>query len=307
VRTVSLLPSSTEAVFALGAGHGLVGRSHECDLPEGARRVPVLTSPRVDREGPSVAIDRDVRSLVERALSIYSVDVDLLRELRPDLILTQTQCDVCAVTPRDLEDALSGWVGASPRILSTEPARLADVLADLERIGAALGLGEDGRALAAELGARLARLAARTQALPERPRVACIEWIEPLMYSAHWIPELVERAGGAPAFGRAGERSARMDLEALVAADPDLILLIPCGLPLERTRRELSPLFERAAFRELRAVRERELYLVDGNRHFNRPGPRIVESLEILLEILHPEELAFGHEGSAWERLGKVY
>jgi iron complex transport system substrate-binding protein len=302
-RIVSLLPSTTETVFALGAGHRLVGRSHECDLPAAASAVPVLTAPRIDVDAPSATIDRKVRTLVKRALSIYTVDAERLRELRPDVILTQTQCEVCAVTPRDLEGALREWVGAQPVVVSVEPARLDDIFGDIERIGEAIDVCNDGRALAAELRVRLARLSVRTGALPHCPRVACIEWIEPLMGAGNWIPELVGWAAGESLFGRAGEHSSWIEFEQLLGADPDVILLLPCGFTIERTRRELGPLVERPSWRDLRAVREGRVYLLDGSRHFNRPGPRILESQEILLEVLYPDRFGFGHEGVGWEPL----
>ncbi len=301
-RIVSLLPSTTEAVFALGSGPLLVGRSHECDIPAPASHAPVLTSPRIDVEASSATIDREVRSLVERALSIYRVDVELLRELRPDVILTQTQCEVCAVTPRDLEEALEEWVGVRPSVVSVEPARLDDIFRDVERIGAAIGVASRGAALGAELRSRLSRLKLGSERLP-RPRVAAIEWIEPLMAGGNWMPELIVAAGGDPALGKAGEHSDWINLEDLATADPDVILLMPCGFTIERTRRELSPLVEHPGFGRLRSVREKRVYLLDGNRHFNRPGPRILESLEILLEVIHPGRYGFGHEGVAWEPL----
>ncbi len=302
-RVVSLLPSTTETVFALGAGHRLVGRSHECDLPPAARHLPVLTEPCLDPDRPSAAIDRDVKELVRRSLSLYRVDAEKLRTLRPMLILTQTQCEVCAVTPRDLEDALRELVGEPPQVVSVSANRLAEIFRDLERIGDALGLSPEARAFADGERARVQALGARAGRLSEWPRVACIEWIDPLMAAGNWMPELVELAGGEPLFGRPGEHSPWIELKDLVSADPDVVLLLPCGFDLERTRRELEPLLGRAEFQALRARREGRVYLLDGNRHFNRPGPRIAESLEILLEVLHPAAFGFGHLGSAWTPL----
>ncbi len=304
-RLVSLLPSTTETVFALGAGHCLVGRSHECDLPEEVRTLPVLTQPALDPGKPSAEIDRDVKSLVERALSLYRVDAVRLRELRPEVILTQTQCEVCAVTPRDLEDALRDLVGEAPEIVSTSAERLDDIFSDVVRIADAIGLPHAGRELADRERTRIGEYAGRARPL-EKPRVACIEWIEPLMAAGNWMPELVELAGGIPVFGRAGEHSHWITFEDLRSADPDVVLLVPCGFDVSRTRAEAPVLIDRPGFAELSAMRTGRVYILDGNRHFNRPGPRIAESLEILLEVLHPDRFGFGHRDTAWSPLLRI-
>ncbi len=302
-RVVSLLPSATESVFTLGCGERLVGRSHECDLPAEARRLPVVTAPRLDPAAPGAEIDARVRELVRRALSIYDVDADRLRGLRPDGILTQNQCQVCAVTPRDLEAALASWLGEPPHVVSLSPTTLRDVLDDGLRIAEALGVPERGRRLRAEQEERLDAIAKQTAALAARPRVACLEWIEPLMGAGNWVPELVARAGGEALLAAPDRHAPWTSFEALRRADPDAIVILPCGFDLARTRAELSPLLERPGWPELRAVRGRRVFLADGNRHFNRPGPRIAESCEILAEMLHPERFHFGHQDSGWERL----
>lgn len=301
-RIVSLLPGSTEIVCALGLEERLVGRSHECDFPTSVRGLPSCTEARLDAGAPSREIDRSVKALVCDGLSVYRVDADRLRALRPDLILTQQQCEVCAVTPRDLQDALSAWLDHPPRVLSLSPLTLADVFLDIERVAEAARVPAAGRRLVDELTERVTAVGERSGDVP-RPRVACLEWIDPPMADGNWLPELVSIAGGRSSLGRPGRHSAWTSLDELAAADPDLIVVLPCGFDLARTRAEMQPLAASTGFRALRAVREGRVALADGNQFFNRPGPRLVESLEILAEILHPERFDFGHRGAAWEWL----
>jgi iron complex transport system substrate-binding protein len=302
-RVVSLLASATEIVAALGAVDLLVARSHECDFPPEVAHLPAVTAAQLDTRQPSGTIDREVKALLARALSIYRVDGDRLRELAADLIVTQTQCEVCAVTPADVEAALGAWTGTRPRILSLAPNALTDIFADIERVAAALARPERGTALVAGLRARMDAIATAAARLTLRPRVACLEWIEPLMAAGNWMPELVAMAGGDNLFGVAGRHSPWMNWDELAAADPDVILVLPCGFDIARTRCELPVLTRRPEWRALRAVRDDHIFLCDGNQYFNRPGPRVVESLEILAEILHPDRFQFGHQGSGWVRL----
>ena len=302
-RVVSLIPSTTEIACALGFRDALVGRSHECDYPDGIAALPILTEPKLDPGAPSLDIDDRVKQLVAEGLSVYRVDVELLRELSPTLILTQDQCEVCAASLRDVEVALADWTGARPRVLSLDPKTLGDVWDDMLRVASALGAAERGRALAAELAERVSQVAEQSQRLRDKPRVACVEWIEPLMGAGNWMPELVTLAGGRPAFGETGAHSPWLEWEALVAADPDVIFLMPCGFDIERTRGELAPFLDRSGWSELRAVREGRVYVGDGNQYFNRPGPRLVDSLEILAEILHPDHFPARYRGSGWQSL----
>ena len=305
-RVVSLLPSTTEIACALGAREALVGRSHECDFPPGVETLPALTAPKLDASAPSAVIDGRVKQLVARGLSVYEVDAAKLRALEPDVILTQTHCEVCAASRADVEAALAEWLGAKPAVVALEPATLGDVWRDFYRVAEALGVPERGRALAAEATDRISTLGERAAAAAQRdgrPRVACIEWIEPLMAAGNWVPELISLAGGASVFGQAGQHSPWLELDALVAADPDAAVVMPCGFDLARTRSEIPPLAARPEFRALRCVREGRTHLVDGHQYFNRPGPRLVESAEILAEILHPDAFASTHRGAAWEPL----
>jgi iron complex transport system substrate-binding protein len=302
-RIVSLLPSATEIVCALGCEDQLIGRSHECDFPATVKRLPTLTSPKFDPEGSSAAIDERVRKIVGEALSVYRVDADALRTLRPDTIVTQSQCEVCAVSMRDVEAAVGDWLGddSAPKIVSLAPYSLGDVLNDIGRVAMALGLGERGIKLVTGLTRRMDDIAAVARG-GSVPRVACIEWIDPLMAAGNWMPELVAMAGGNNLFGKSGEHSPWMKFEDLVAANPDVILIMPCGFSMERAAEEMGPIASRPEWKNLRAVRTGRVFLTDGNQFFNRPGPRIVESLEILAEILHPERCRFGHEGVGWRK-----
>jgi len=302
VRIVSLLPSATEVVCALGFEKELVGRSHECDFPRGVANLPALTEPKFKVEGTSAEIDRRVKRIVGDALSVYRVDTAKLRELHPDVIVTQSQCEVCAVSESDVEAAVAEWLGARPRIVSLAPYALADIFKDLRRVASALEAVDRGEVLIAQLRGRMEAIAAQASALGTRPTFACIEWIDPMMAAGNWMPELAAMAGGANLFGRAGEHSPWMKFEELAAADPEVIMISPCGFDIARTMTELPALTRDPRWSKLRAVRERRVFLADGNQYFNRPGPRIVESLEILSEILHPQAFHFGHEGAGWRR-----
>ena len=299
-RIISLLPSATEIVAALGFVEHLVGRSHECDFPPGVEKLPICSSTKVPARGNSYEIDERVKEIVAEGLSVYRVDVDRLRELRPDLILTQTQCAVCAVTPRDLEDALCAWTGTRPAMLSLEPNNLADVWKDIRHVGEALGVPQRAENLIGSFVERLVNLRDRSSAAASRPTVAAIEWLGPLMAGGNWMPELIEMAGGRSLFARAGEHSNWLDWASLIEADPEVILLVPCGFKIAQTIRDLNLLTENPAWANLRAVRQRQVYLIDGHHFFNRPGPRLVESAEIVAEILHPDPFAFGHRGTGW-------
>ncbi len=300
-RIVSLIPSATEIVAALGFADRMVGRSHECDFPAGVEALPPLTRPKLEVEGTSAEVDARVRELIERGLAVYRVDADRLRALDPDLIVTQDQCQVCAASLADVEAATRGWTGRPVTIVSLNPMSLDDVWRDIGKVAAALGVAPEGATLVETLCARTQSIAARAQSAKTRPRVAFVEWIEPLMSGGNWMPTLVEMAGGHNLFGIAGQHSPWLEWEALKAADPDAILVAPCGLALPRLRAEMPALAARPGWSALAAVRAKRVFLADGNQYFNRPGPRLVESLEILAEILHPELFDFGHRGRGWE------
>jgi ABC-type Fe3+-hydroxamate transport system substrate-binding protein len=410
-RIVSLIASATEIVDALGMTECLVGRSHECDYPEAVKTLPVCTRPRIPVDGSSREIDALVKESARTSVSIYDVFDDVIGRLEPTHIVTQIQCEVCAVSLRDVEAALSRGMKGQPRIVSLQPDSLAQIWEDFRRVARALEIPERGESVVAGLQARMARGAGDWPAGPpdpaagaepggrllrersrdpggedwpvgrtaptadadsgglsrerprdpggadwpagrtaptvvadsgglsrerprdpggedwpvgrtaptadadsggpsrerprdpggpaRRPRVACIEWIEPLMAAGNWTPELIEMAGGINLFGEAGRHSPWMTWEQLAGAEADVIVIAPCGFDLERTEREMYWLTGRPDWKSLRAVQSGRVYLADGNQYFNRPGPRVVETFEILAEILHPE-IAPRHRGLAW-------
>lgn len=302
-RVVSLIPSATEIVCLLGLEAQLVGRSHECDYPPSVQRLPICAAPAVDVSGSSAEIDRQVKSALRDALAIYRVHDDVLRQVQPSVIVTQAQCDVCAVSLKDVEQAVCRWLDSRPQIVSLEPRTLADVWHDILRVAQALDVPERGAAAVDQLQRRVTAIVERSQSTDARPTVACIEWLDPLMAGGNWLPELVDLAGGDNRFGAAGAHSPWMTWESLRESDPEVIVLLPCGFDIARTREELPALTRQPGWSELRAVRGGRVYLTDGNQFFNRPGPRLVESLEILAEIIHPQRFSFGHESSGWQRL----
>jgi iron complex transport system substrate-binding protein len=282
---VSLLPSATEMVCAVGCADRLVGVSHECDFPEAVRGLPVLTRARIDAGGTSGAIDAAVRAVVRGALSIYQVDEERLAALAPDVIVTQDLCEVCAVSLDDVRRAVQRLAAKDAvKIVSLKPTRLGDVLGDLERVGEALGRAAEARLLRAGLDARIRSIAARAVGAA-RPRVATLEWIDPIMLGGTWMPELIDLAGGVAVGAEVGAAAPTVTLEQLAALGPEVVLVKPCGFSLPRALAE-RPLIERVAARLGPSAR---VYVTDGNAFFNRPGPRLVESLEILAACTHPD------------------
>jgi iron complex transport system substrate-binding protein len=301
-RVVSLIASSTEIVCALGFEDRLVGRSHECDFPESIMSLPVCTEPRFDPVGTSYEIDQRVKAILHEALAVYVVHAETLKQLEPDLILTQSQCDVCAVSLSDVEEAVAGFLDARPRIVSLEPNGLDDVWGSIAQVAEALEDPERGRELVGRLKDRLAAVAEKAGEQQHTPTIACIEWVDPLMACGNWVPELVEIAGGDNRFGEAGKHSPWMTWEELVEDDPEVIVAMPCGYDITKTREEMPALTSRPEWSDLQAVRAERVYLLEGSKFFNRPGPRLVESAEILAELLHPGVFHYGHEGVGWER-----
>jgi iron complex transport system substrate-binding protein len=298
-RVVSLIASATEIVHALGAGDDQVARSHECDWPPAVLDLPQLTKPKFKLEGGSRAIDTAVRNLVEQGLAVYEVDAEGLKAVNPAVIVTQDQCEVCAVSLADVERAVCSWVDADAEIISLRPHTMADVYADIGRVGTALGRKAQGDALVARMQQRLAAISAAVAGRP-KPRLAFIEWIDPPMSGGHWMPELIDTAGGTNLFGETGATSPWITWEAVAEADPDVILVAPCGYDIAETSREMGVLADNPIWQSLRAVRAGSVFVADGNAYFNRPGPRLVESAEILAEVLHPDVCDFGHRGQSY-------
>ncbi len=300
LRIVSLIASASEIVASLGLSRYQVGRSHECDFPPEILALPICTSPAFPTDGSSAEIDQRVKERVASALSVYEVSREMLDALQPTHVITQTQCRVCAVSLEDVERALTGWVTSRPKLIALEPNALADVWTDIRRVAASCGVPERGEEVVAQLQAAMQRISERAGAASHHPSVACIEWHEPLMAAGNWVPELVEMAGAVNLFGLAGAHAPWMNWQQLVDADPDVIISMPCGFDLARTCAEMYWLTDRPEWQKLRAVQTGRVYLADGNQYFNRPGPRLVESLQILAEILHPEVFKPALEGLGW-------
>jgi iron complex transport system substrate-binding protein len=283
-RIVSMISSATEIVHALGALPWLVGRSHECDYPDQVLALPACTAPRFAVDGDSREIDRLVRQSMAESISVYKVFDDVLERLQPTHILTQIHCEVCAVSLRDVERSVAARLASRPAVVSLNPRSLAEVWEDIRRVARSLEIEARGEQVVAGLQARMQAIAEVARLARPRPRLACIEWIEPLMPTANWMPELVEMAGA--------EHVPWRTWDDLVAADPDAILVMPCGFNLDRAAGEMHWLTRREGWFGLRAVRGGRVYVADGNQYFNRPGPHLVESLEILAWVAHPEVFA---------------
>jgi iron complex transport system substrate-binding protein len=300
MKIVSLLPSATEIVAALGLAENLVGRSHECDWPTGLSHLPVLTRPKMNPEADAATIDRDVQALVENGVSVYRLDAEAIRALQPDFVITQSQCELCAVSLAEVEMALRDWVGRSqPQLVSLEPMQLTDIADDIRRVAAALKVAQAGDELVQSMADQLDILRAVTADLPRR-KVFFMEWTVPLMGAGNWMPETLLAAGGEVVLGAEGVHSPVVSLEQLAAADPDVIVVGPCGFSIERAGAELAAVEAEPGWASLRAVREGAVYLVNGNHFFNRPGPRLVQSARIIAEILHPAHFTPDNHGSGW-------
>jgi iron complex transport system substrate-binding protein len=297
VRVASLLPSATEMVHFCGAGDALVGVTHECDYPDGVEKLPHLTSSRIDgHDMTSAEIDAAVEEHLTEAGSIYALDARLLAELAPDLIVTQSLCDVCAVSMDLLGDALAR-LNYEPEVISLNPTSLREVLDDTVRMGEVLGNGEETRAKVAALEERLARVEEIVAGLP-RPRVGCIEWLDPPFSAGHWVPEMVGIAGGVEILAASGKPSARLGWEEVYEATPEVLVLMPCGFDARRTVEEARRVLpDLPGWSRLPAVGEGRVWAVDANSYFSRPAPRLVDGVEILARILHPE--VFGEPEAA--------
>jgi iron complex transport system substrate-binding protein len=289
MRVVSLLPSATEIVAALGCDDQLVGISHECDFPQQIADRPRVTQCEIHGAGlPSAQIDAWVRETLASRGTLYTLNEALVRELQPDVILTQQLCDVCAVNYGSVA-AFARSLPGPPLVVNLQPSTLEDIFADIGRVGAALGATGRADALSRELRTRVQRVAARPAAANSRPTCLLMEWTDPPFCGGHWNPQLVELAGGIDPIGRAGQPSRRVTWDEIASADPDLIVLALCGYSLEGARREASALAGQEPWKNLRAVREGRVTIFDGNAYFSRPGPRIVDSLEMLAAVVHPE------------------
>ncbi len=314
MRLVSLLASATEMIAALGCLDQLVGRSHECDYPAQVLSLPVVSTVQIDTNTDSAQIDAQIKQLAQRkptpedaalkALSIYAIDVARLQHLRPDVIFTQTQCEVCAVSERDVMQAMQHLTGLQPRIVSLAPYQLRDVWEDVLRVGQALERSELAQTLVQGYQQRLDRLRNTTARFGAPPRVTVLEWLDPLMTAGNWTPELVTYAGGENVFGEIGLHSPWLTWEELQAADPDVLVLSPCGFSIERTMLDVPLLQQHPAWQGLRAVQTRRVYAIDGNHYLNRSGPRLVESAELLAYVIWGELLGIEVDAQGWRQVG---
>jgi len=288
MRICSLLPSATEMVFALGRGDSLVGITHECDYPPEASRIPRVTASNIPDGLSSEEIDRMVSSNLAAKGTLYELNQSLLEELSPDLILTQRLCDVCAVafdTVKEVADNLS----SQPRVVNLEPHLLEDILENIRLIGSLLDASERAQELIASYQARIAAIREQTKALTTRPRVFCMEWVNPPYCGGHWMKELVEIAGGTDALANPGGPSSRIEWNRVLDAAPEVIVLTCCGYKLPKVIQEARMLSALDGIEELPAVRNNRVYATNGSDYFSRPGPRIIDSLEILAHLVHPE------------------
>lgn len=300
MRIVSLLASGTELVCALGAGELLVGRSHECDTPEWVLRLPAVSRPTFDVTGSSAGIDRFVRAKLAAGEPLYEVDEKLLVDLAPDVLITQTHCEVCAVTPGDVERGVPSAL-CRRQVVALRAGTLEGILSGFVEVARVLGSEAEARGveLARECRRRVESVRERTRGL-RRPRVACLEWTDPIFAMGNWGPELVEAAGGESLLATPGGHSTTTPWEAVVRADPEVLVVAPCGYPMERTLREMPALASREGWSGLAAVRSGRVYVADGNRYFNRSGPSAFETAEVLAEILHPEAFEPRHASACW-------
>ncbi|MCC6141495.1 MAG: cobalamin-binding protein [Nitrospira sp.] len=286
MRICSLVPGATEVVAALGLTDQLVAVSHECDYPESIRHVPSVVEPVIDQQAlASDAIDRAVKQLVQAGQRLYRLNERRLIEARPDVILTQDLCHVCAVTPDQLAQAIMALPYA-PQLVTLNPTSLEDMLRDIARIAQAVGAADRGRTLFQSLRARLDQVSADTRIA--RPRVVCLEWLDPLYLAGHWVPDMVALAGGTDILGRTGQPSRETTWDEVMEADPDMLLLMPCGYSVQRTLDELSRLQHTSPSWSAQLARWPETYVLNANAYFSRPGPRLVDGVELLAAILHP-------------------
>ncbi|HXC33071.1 MAG TPA: cobalamin-binding protein [Verrucomicrobiae bacterium] len=290
MKICSLLPSATEILFALGLGDDVAGISHECDFPPEAKSKAVLIKSRITHTESAAAIDRQVGEFLQRGESLYSVDFELLRAIEPDLIVTQDLCHVCAATPDDLGAALA-HLERQPRVVTLNPHSLADVCADIHAVGKATGRAEQANRLVAEFESAVADVE-RSVAGLERPRVLCLEWLDPPYVAGHWVPEMVERAGGVDVLGQPGKPSFRVDWDAALATLPDVVLIMPCGYTLAAAKAEFRNLPLPRGWSDLPAVRDGRVYVVEASGYFSRPGPRLAEGLKILADAIHAGDQA---------------
>lgn len=300
-RIISLLPSATEIVAALGASSNLVAISHECDHPEEIKHLPVCTKANIDSTASSLEIDKSVKEKIENALSLYEIDFELIKSLKPDLIITQDQCEVCAIHVDDLKAKLNEILEKEIELISLSPSSIEDVLNDIKTIALSLDINSDS--IIEDLNDRIEIVKHKVKFVKHRPEIVCIEWMEPLMSAGHWTPQLINYAGGQALLSESFEKSKYITWQDLIQANPDGIIISACGFNLQKIKEELPTLLNNEHWRELKAVQKGHVFIADGNAYFNRSGPRLVDTLEIIAEILQVNQFYYGFENEAWEQL----
>ena len=305
MRICSLLPSATEVIALLGLSNELVGISHECDYPPSVKNVPIMVEPMISPHGlSSDDIDRQVHQLVASGQRLYRLNDHLLRQARPDLILSQDLCHVCAVTPDQLQDAICS-LPQQPTVLTLNPSKVHDVIDDVVRIGDAAGRSAEGHRLATHLRDRLDAIRTQLEDISHRPRVVCIEWLSPLYVAGHWVPEMVQLAGGQDVLAQPGSPSRVVTWDEVLAAAPDVLIVMPCGFSVKRTQTELFRMMQQPDQWRLSPNLAQRTFLVDASSYFSRPGPRLIDGIELLAAILHPSDHNHIHESMAC-RLGPL-
>ena len=300
-KIVTLIPSATEIVAFLGEKDSIVGRSHECDYPPDLNKIKKLTSPKINVDGTSGEIHKQINTILENSLSVYKVDIKELKKLEPDVVITQAHCEVCAVSLAEVEEIVAKHLNEKTKIISLQPNTLGEVFDDIKKVAEGLNLDKvTTEGLIKPLEQRVKNIQIKSSK-QKKKTVACIEWIDPLMAAGNWIPEMVKISGGEDVFGKSGKDSHWITFDEIKNYDPEIIIFLPCGYNIEKTKDEVENLLiKETKWRNLKAFKNKDLFIVDGNQFFNRPGPRLVESLEIFAEIIHPNLFNFNHQQSGW-------
>ena len=300
-KIVTLIPSATEIVAFLGEKEFIIGRSHECDYPNDLNKIPKLTSPKIDVDGTSGQIHKQIGIILEKSLSVYKVDIEKLKKLNPDFIVTQAHCEVCAVSFSEVENIAREHLGENTKIISLQPNTLNEVFDDIRRVAKDLEINNNhNNQLIKNLEIRLNNIRNKTEKY-KRPKVACIEWIDPLMAAGNWMPEMVHISGGEDVFGKKGKDSHWIKFDEIQKYNPDIIIFMPCGFNIKKTNDEVKNLLlPKTPWHDLKVFKDKKIFITDGNQYFNRPGPRLIESLEILAEIIHPNFFDFEHQNKGW-------
>lgn len=299
-KIISLLPAATEIVCALGLTNQLIGRSHECDYPTEIQNLPICSEAKFVSGNESAKIDAQVKEILTDALSIYTIDKEKIQSLKPDIVITQSQCEVCAVSEKDVEQALSSLLKQETSLISLQPNTLADIFREIKEVAIALDAEQQAKVLLEDLEERVDIIRHKLKFFPDKPKVAIIEWLSPLMVAGNWIPELVEIAGGQSILAENGKHSPFVEWQQIYDENPEVIIIAPCGFSINRTLQEIDLILNLPGWRDLNAVKNNKVFIADGNAYFNRSGPRIVDTIEMLAEMITPRYFAFGYEGEGW-------